>query len=311
VARLVGTPKGPAHSFGWAHVTVAGVRVAGRVRRLLPDAVAGPALRLAADAGWLALRGRRRAVERNLVRLAGDCSPRERARLARATFHNFARCQADVLMLPGASATSLLGLVEASGLADFTRIVRRGRGAIVVTAHLGNPELAAAGLALLGVPAYAFVEAIHPARDALFATFRTATGLRLIPSVPGAAAAALDALRDGGIVAIVGDRALGSARRINVPFGAGRRPLPTWPAWLALRSGAPLFTGHTVLSDGTARRYRGIIEGEVPVDDLGKDPLAALTTRIAARLSAAVEHHPDQWFVFRPEWEGDALEKSR
>jgi len=267
--------------------------------------IATSTVRLAGDVGWFALRGRRRTVERNLVRLAGDRSPRERARLARSTFHNFVRCQADVLMLPGASATSVVGSIEASGLAHFRRIVRLGRGAIIVTAHLGNPELGAAVLATLGVPTYAFVEAIHPARDALFARFRTATGLRLIPSIPGAAAAALDALREGGVVAIVGDRALGSTRRVSVPFGTGRRPMPTWPAWLALRSGAPLFTGHAVLSQRTSRPYRGIIEAEVSVNDLGKDPLAELTTRIATRLSAAVERHPDQWFVFRPDWDGD------
>jgi lauroyl/myristoyl acyltransferase len=259
-----------------------------------------------ADAGWLTLRHRRRVIARNLVLTAGDRSPRERARLLRETFHNFARCNADVLTFPHASATSLVGLIETSGVAHLERAIAHGRGAIVVTAHLGNWELGAVALAALGLPTYAVVEAIHPARDALFATYRTATGVRLIPAVRGGARAALRALRGGAIVAVVGDRALGSAARITVPFGGGHRPVPTWPAVLALRSGAAILPAHVVLSGRAARPYTGILEPAVPLTDLGTDPTATLTQRIAARLSAAVQRHPDQWFVFQPEWEGDA-----
>jgi lauroyl/myristoyl acyltransferase len=45
--------------------------------------------------------------------------------------------------------------------------------------------------------------------------------------------------------------------------------------------------------------------------DLGADPVEALTRRIAARLNAAVQRHPDQWFVFRPDWEGDTTATGR
>jgi KDO2-lipid IV(A) lauroyltransferase len=285
-----------------AQVGAASVDVVAGIHRNLPTGMVRALAQAAGAAACWSLVSRRRVVEENVRRLTLGLDGRERAHVVRRTFENFAVCTADMLALPGSSRESLLRRVSIDGLTHLDEAVSRGRGVIVVTAHLGNWELGGAALAALGYPTEALVEAIGPARDAAMARCRAATGLHLIPLGPSATRQAIRALRAGRVLAVAGDRALGGSPRRIVAFANGRREVPTGPAWLTLETGAPVVTVRIVRARTGIFPYHATVDPQVRCDELGDAPVAALTDRIAARLSAAVLDHPDQWFVFQPGW---------
>ena len=66
-------------------------------------------------------------------------------------------------------------------------------------------------------------------------------------------------------------------------------------------TGSPVVVLSLVLNDRGPRRYVLEIEPllEPPID---RADSLRLTDAIAERLSQLVARHPDQWFVFQPEW---------
>ena len=271
------------------------------VRRLLPRSVA---VRIAGCAGDIAarlLRERRRTVLRNLAAIAPRASDDERERLCRATFRNFAVCLTDVLSLPRLDLPAILGLVEPYGLEHLDEARAAARGVVIVTPHLGNWDLAGAGVAALGLPVTAVVEQLDPRLDRLLARLRSATGLRILP-LGGARAEVRQALARNEIVALVSDRAIGKAG-IAVPFSGGVREVPTGPAKLARSAQAPVVLGYVALAaPGAPKPYLAMLETIASASDTAALTTEALTRRIASGLARAVERHPDQWFVFQPKW---------
>ncbi|MBK8058763.1 MAG: lysophospholipid acyltransferase family protein [Gemmatimonadetes bacterium] len=179
-----------------------------------------------------------------------------------------------------------------------------GKGVVVATAHLGPYEFGGAWLALAGYPVHAMVEDIDPETNAAMALYRKATGMKLI-SRSGGLRAAIRVLRDREILLLVADRVVGrGSEGLAVPFGDGVRAVPTGPAALALATGAPIVTGHIARNRGRGPRYLVRLEAPIsatPTGDTSRDR-DALTGQVAQRLAAAVQAHPDQWFVFQPEW---------
>ena len=280
-----------------------GLRVAGWMRRQCPDRWVGVATSAIGDAAWLTQQRRRRALADNMRRLTSDRGAQDARRFARRTFRHLIRCNADLLAVPGASPAQILDTISVSGLGVIEEARRSGRGVLVVGAHLGNFELAAIGIAAIAGPASALVESVNPDRDAVFSRLRTGTGLRLIAADARAPREALRVLRRGEVLIVAGDRLLQSGRSHLVPFARGRRPLPEGPAWLAVQSGAAVVTGYVVRTPGAMRPYAGVFESVLSTDDLGTEPVAMLTTRIAERLGAAAMAYPDQWFVFDADWQ--------
>ena len=296
------TDAGDLPRGAWIEWKVPLIRLGSRVRTLLPRRIAIAFAHVFGDVCWLLLRARRRTIASNLARTAADRSPAERRRLCRATFRNFAVCVSDVLAFPAATRSDLLDLVSSPDLEPVVEAHRRGRGVILLSAHLSNPEMAGVVFCELGRSVRWVVERTAPGLFDLRNRYRAAIGLRVVPL--GRAGRALrTALADGDIVALVSDRVIGDRPGYEVDFAGGRRRLPSGPARLALATGAPLFVVSIVLSGAdSGRRYRCSVSDEIPTADLGDDPRAALTARIGARLGELVRQHPDQWFVFQPGW---------
>lgn len=274
------------------------------MHRRCPPFLLDPICDRLGDVAWSLDVRRRRALVSNQQRLRPGDRTSGPGVFARRAFRHLVRCNVDLLGVPEMTRDAILGWIAFSGADVLEQARSAGRGVIVVGAHLGNFELAAITASLLAPPASMLVERIDPARDAALASLRTATGLRLIPADEHAARAALRVLRRGETLVIAGDRVVTSNAARIAPFGAGRRPVPIGPAWLAVRSGAPLVVGYAVRTPGAPRPYRAVVEA-VPVADGAADPVVALTERLAARLGAVASQFADQWFVFDPQWRAD------
>lgn len=122
---------------------------------------------------------RTRRVAEALARALPELAAAERARLAREVFVQLAQSLVELLLLRGGRRAEILARVEISGLehiAAASRATSSG-GVLVVTAHLGNWELACAKVASLGFPvSVVYRELRHPVLDAALFALRAQAG---------------------------------------------------------------------------------------------------------------------------------------
>jgi lauroyl/myristoyl acyltransferase len=104
------------------------------------------------------------------------------------------------------------------------------------------------------------------------------------------------ALRRGEVVAMQGDRALGTRGDVCVEFFGTPAAFPVGPFRLARAAGVPVVPSFCVL--GADRRYSVQVGAPIVV---GEDPADALHTWVRV-LEAEVTAHPDQWFNFFDVW---------
>jgi len=286
-------PRWHAHRFNRAPVyraAVALTAVLPRRARLgvacaLADALAG---RFAAE---------RAVIERTVRRVLPAATAAERARVVTDVFRHFAMCFADLVAANrGRRAARLLAGVE--GEAHVRAAASGGRGVVVVTAHVGNWELGGRLLARrLARPTHVVVAAEPDPRVERF--LRGGPGpVRFVRrGAPTAALSLVPALRRGEVVALQGDRALGTRGDATVPFFGADAAFPLGPFVLARAAGVAVLPAFCLL--GADRRYTVRVGAPLEVPAGGE---ADAQTRWVGALEAVVARHPEQWFNFFDVW---------
>ena len=244
-------------------------------------------------------------VRRNLARVLGPGAAT--AGRTWRTFYKYGLYLLDymVFALGGRERTrALVGGRE--GEAALYRALEAGRGAIVVTPHLGNWELGGAVLAQQGRAPHVLTARRGDADLQRYRErFRRRAGIRFlhVDEARGAAAGIVEAaevLRRGGVVAMLADRLAPGGRGIDVDFFGGRCRFPAGPAALALATGAPIFATAVVLAERF--RYRVLIAPPIAVragPRAGRDAaLAEATQAIATAFEGWIRAYPDQWYNF-------------
>jgi lauroyl/myristoyl acyltransferase len=249
--------------------------------------------------GWSFARGRRRTIAENIEHLTDSLPPHKKQSLAKRLFRQLVEDATDLFRLPSLSHEEILGLVRLDGVEHIRALHAEGRGIIVVTPHLGPYELGGAILAVLGFPVHAMVEEIDPDTNGALASYRRATGMELIPRNSGLRQL-YRLLKEGKIVLLVADRVIGEgADGLLVPFGDAMRAVPTGPAAFALATGSPIVVGHIVRGSPGAPRY--FLHVDPPIEPAGHTR-DSLTRLVATRFNTLICQHPDQWYVFQPDW---------
>jgi lauroyl/myristoyl acyltransferase len=233
-----------------------------------------------------------------MARIAPDAGWAARQRLVADVFRHFAMCFADLIISNRRERGlgRLLGRVD--GAHYVAAAVREGRGLILMTAHLGNWELAGRLVAETTVlPTHVVVETEADPGVERFLRGGPAPVRFVARTHPTAALPLVAALRRNEIVAVQGDRALGNRGDIAVPFFGAAAQFPLGPFVLARAAGAPLLPVFCVL-DGD-HRYRITLGAPLSVRrETERDALA----QWVAVLEAAVRAHPEQWFNFFDCW---------
>jgi lauroyl/myristoyl acyltransferase len=269
--------------------------------------------RLAAGLGWLP-RPARLALARRLGRFAPRRMPRERAAvrntLARvtgamgsrlealtvATFTDFAMCFSDLV---STNRQPMARLVSHVTLADgLERIMSPSGGFISPSAHVGNWELAGRLLAGRAARTTHVVVAEEEARELEQWVRRDGNGVRFVTrSRPTISLELVAALRRGEVVAVQGDRALGTRGDVLIPFFGKPAPFPLGPFLLASAVGVPMVPAFCLL--GADYRYLIKVLEPMRVPRGGEEEAARAWVTV---LEGVVREHPTQWFNFFDIW---------
>jgi Kdo2-lipid IVA lauroyltransferase/acyltransferase len=187
---------------------------------------------------------------------------------------------------------------------------REGKGAILLTAHVGNFELGGLFLAQLGLKVAAvYVPDPSPVIERHREDARRMLGVRGLPidTSPFAFLPVRKALEENMCVAIQGDRDV-SGTGLEMPFFGKTASFPVGPFRLAQVSGAPIFPVFVLQDDDGL--YRTIVEEAIRVENArGEEGEAAVTAALArfvASMERTIRAYPAQWYLFTRFWGHDA-----
>ena len=263
------------------------------------------ALGTCAALGWLAgvvLRIRRADVDRHLALAFPEEDSAWRRRVARDSYRHFAREAAMTFRLSNMDPEEVVRRTDMEGFEEFREAVGEGAGAVVVSGHLGNWEIAGASAAARGVPMDVVA---HRQKNPLFDRYLVETRARLGLTVMvknDALRLARRSLAAGRVAAFVADQNI-RRRGVFVDFFGSAAATPKGPAMFALRSGAPVFLGTAVRLPGWPSRYkvraeRVPVRHDLPVDEA----ILELTQRYTSILEQRIREAPEQYFWQHRRW---------
>lgn len=247
---------------------------------------------------WHVVRRERRLAMNNLAQAFPDWTKRQRSATARAMFHHLGRIVFEMLWLPRFDAATRERTTEVVGLEPFRELMRRGKGAIAITAHHGNWEWAAVCVASLGVDVTALQRERNEADINRFVTaLRTRHGIRTIDrGSVSAAREMIQSLRRGGLLAFLIDQNI-RAESAKVPFFGRPALTPLGPAKLAIRTETPIVCIFTEL-----RGSKYVLTFHEPIEVARDDDPIALTATITAAIEAQIRRAPEQWVWLHDRW---------
>jgi KDO2-lipid IV(A) lauroyltransferase len=219
----------------------------------------------------------------------GRHGPRFTLRLLR----NFARMVTEFLYFPRLDQENLGSLVHLETFARLREAMAK-QPTIVVTCHLGNWELAAATLAMLGVDLHVVVYDHCDSRIArLFRERREAKGLKVMP-VKQAAKEITAVLRTSS-VGIVGDRDY-SGHGTDARFLGVEVKVPSAYAGLAVSLGIPVIAGVCVRQEDG--KYAIALEEKVYDPPADRRTAEEIVAACLAAFEKGVEKYSEQWYFF-------------
>jgi lauroyl/myristoyl acyltransferase len=283
-----------------------GYRGMAALARALPAPLAQATGDAAAWAMAEALWPRRRMVQRHLRRASrGRLKGMALERAVQQSFASYARYWIESFRLAGMSPADLDAAMVTEGLDILEAAVAENKGVILVTPHLGGWDFGGAWFASKGYKAMVVVEPLEPPElFEWFAEMRRGLGLEIVPLGPSAGTTVLRRIKEGGIVALLCDRDL-SGTGVPVTFFGEETTLPSGPATLALRTGAPLLPVAVYFEGRTG--HRGVVRPPIPVERTGgfREDVARVMQQVADEFEALIEQAPSQWHLFQPNWPSD------
>ena len=259
-------------------------------------------------AGLAALRpGDQRAmVERHQRRVDPGLGGAELQRRVREVFRSYGRYYGESFRLPTISAEELDRSLTLEGFEHVEESLARGVGPMLVLPHLGSWEWCAYWLTRVRkVPVTAVVERVEPpALFDWFVEFRERIGMEIVPLGPDAGRSIVKAIKRAHAIALLCDRDVGGGGT-DVTFFGETTTLPSGPAVLALRTGAPLIP--TGVYDQGGGHHHAILRPPIPAERRGsfRDDVARITQAMAYDLEGLICRAPEQWHLLQPNWPSD------
>ncbi len=252
----------------------------------------------------------RRTTNSNIRHVLGKKTPKWKIHKASfKIYNNYGKYIADLSHLTHAEPEKALSLIsKRSGYEHLKEALERGKGAILLTCHMGNWELGGVILSKLGhtVNVVYFPDASTHLEEER-KTFRRTKGVNqiVLENSNFSPIKMLKALQRNELVALQGDK-LFYDKGIEVPFFGAPAKFPRGPVLLAMTADAPILPSFIVFNKDHS--YHTIIDKPIymkKTKDREKDLLFNLNN-VAAVLEKYIKKYHTQWYCFSPFWREDA-----
>ena len=250
----------------------------------------------------------RRGLIANLEVVLGGASRGRLTLGALRTYAEFAHCFTEATEFYSPRYKAVRFDVEPDN--SLAEAIRKGKGAVIVTAHLGNWSIAAKGLHDYGVPVnLVMAREANASIQEYSRTLKEQAGVRVIYSDTSVFSSfnMIRALRNNEIVAIQLDRPVGAGGMRNVSFFGRDAQFPSGPFVLARLAGAPIVP--VFVPRRGVRHYEVRIgqAHDVPKENRDAGGVDRIMRDVVGEFEAVVKEFPTQWFQFTPFWQDEAL----
>lgn len=263
------------------------------------------ACRIGARLGALGYRPfgiRKHVVERQIAGAFPEWPSGKVKRIAIGSYRHLGRSAIETALLDSLGPKGLLELVESvEGWHHVEQVMSKGLGAILVTGHIGNWELAGAYVAARGIPIDVIArEMANPIFDKYLNSTREGIGMVVVKDTD-AVKRIPRSLRAGRAVAFVADQGVMGLASTFVPFFGRPAKTPRGAAVFALRFNVPvLFVVALRKPNG---KYRIVVE-PIEANSTGdrEQDVDAIVARFTQVLEKWVRVVPEQYFWQHRRW---------
>jgi KDO2-lipid IV(A) lauroyltransferase len=244
---------------------------------------------------------RQRAYSHLHIAYGQTLSPEQFKQIALGSFQNLAFNVLEGALFSQTRIQTLLQSIDTFGWEHVENAYRAGHGAIFVTGHLGNWELAGAYLAQSGYPVNVVARRIYlDPLNLRLVEMRESMGVKTLYR-EGSMRPMIRSLRNNQFLAVVVDQDVRKVGGIFVEFFGRLAYTPVGPALLALATGAPILVGRDI-RDGC----RHLITVDPPIyanrDAPHPEEIRRLVTWYTKRLEEFIREHPTQWVWTHRRW---------
>jgi KDO2-lipid IV(A) lauroyltransferase len=269
----------------------------------MPRSVAYRAARIVSRLGFPLVNRQRNAGLKNLAMAMPGLSAAQRESILRSCFDNLGRLLVEFSHFPELNRSNISKYVVYDGYENFAEGVRRGKGVIFLTGHIGAWELSSFAHSIYGHPMKFVVREIdNPRVERLISNYRTRGGNAPV-SRRNASRDILKALRNNETVGILMDQNTVREEGVFVDFFG--IPAATTPAvaTFALRTGAAVIPGFLIWDEALQKhrlRFDPPLE-LIQTGDRAQDILEN-TQMFNNVLEKCVRKNPDQWLWIHRRW---------
>jgi len=243
----------------------------------------------------------KRIVTENLKAIFPELPDEKIKQIRLHVFRNFAKYLVDFFRFSVINKQYIAEKIKLDNIRIFDRALKKDKGVIVVTGHIGNWELGGVVIAALDYPFWVVaLKHKHPKVNDFFDSQRESKGMKVIP-FGNAVRQCLRALRQNQMVALVADRNFGE-RGVLIELFGKKVSFPEGPAALALKTGSPIVPGFMTRNKDNTFTLK--IEEPIEINPSGdyKKDAAAIMERYKTVLEDYIRKYPDQWYMFKKFW---------
>lgn len=252
-----------------------------------------------------------RTLQDNFRVVLGPDAAEERVyQTARAALRHAAMTYFDLYHALGVGPEAFLSAVHSTPLTDYfqSEMQRQGRGAMVVSVHLSNLDIAGLALAYRGLHINALAYADPTSGYSVQNKIRLKGGINLMPIGVNTLRKSLEALRAGQIVITGIDRPDPFGGGEMLPFFGKPARLPVGHVRLALQAGAPVVVANCEYRP-TDQSYAVHVSRWLEMERVGsrREDVLHNARRVLTVAEGLIAAKPEQWLMFYPVWaEGSA-----
>ena len=247
----------------------------------------------------------RKAVIANLKVVLGESRTEEEYTLmACDVFRNFAKYLVDFFRFRKIDDDYMKKNIKITGRENIDKALSRGKGVVLLSAHIGNWELGGFVVGRLGYPISAVVLTHQNKNINDFFTQQRLIGNMKPIELGMSLRACYNVLRLNQLLALLGDRDF-MKNGIRIGFFGKEAIIPKGPAAFGCRLGSALVPVFMIReADDT---FHFIMEEPVVAKEgIGEEEaIRELTARYLKILEKHIKRYPTQWYMFREFWTND------
>ena len=237
----------------------------------------------------------------NYGRVMPEYSPQKLEELTKLGMRSYLRYWFDTFRLSKWSKNRIISTTQVIRENLLRDPIQSKQGCIVALPHAGNWDHAAAYFCSTGITLTAVVEKLKP--EAIFKKFlayRESIGIEAISHKEKPIPILTERLQAGKLIALVADRDM-SRNGIEVNFFGKTSKMPSGPAILAIKTGAPLITAYVRYTQGGIEI---IFDETLKPTNSGseEEQIKIITQSMADNFAKRIKENPVDWHMLQRIW---------